>query len=311
MKTEEIGLSYQEVLRSIDMSRLKRLAEEAPGDDPARTIRSMVTADSKALGYSDLLVWEQHAVTHEYYVPPNNRYDIFIRYSATSPVVQWREGVLDVRQHSAGQVVIAPPYQPLYFRTFGPGHNVHLSITPALLMKATGHDCPNAAIRLRNCFGEADGVINSMGRALLEYVKAPGARPRDFLEPAGMALAVRLLERFGEAGETPRGKLSALQLARIDEYITDQLDSPVSLSAMAQLLDLSPHAFYRAFKATLGLAPLRYSLQLRMRRARDLVEGTTKPIGEIGTVVGFPDLAHFSNTFRKYWGLPPTHLRRH
>ena len=113
-----------------------------------------------------------------------------------------------------------------------------------------------------------------------------------------------------DEGATPRGKLSAHQIAHIDEYLNAQIDSPLSLATMAQLVDLSPQAFHRAFKATVGVPPLRYSLQLRMRRARDLVEGTTQPIGEIGMAVGFPDLAHFTNTFRKHWGAAPTRLRR-
>ena len=301
--------SYVDVMRSIDMPRLKRLAEEVPGD-PTRAVRSMVTASSDGVGCHDLRVWEQAALAQEYYIPPNDCYDIFIRVATTSTVVQWREGVLDVREGAAGQVVVAPPYRALYFRTFGPGQNIHLSITPALLMKAAGFDQPTARVRLRSCFGEADEVIAGMGRVLRDYVKAPGSRPRAFLESASVALAVRLLERFGEDGATPRGKLTAHQLARIDEYLSAQIDTTLSLSTMAQLVDLSPQAFHRAFKATVGVPPLRYSLQIRMRRARDLVEGTTRPIGEIGAAVGFPDLAHFTNTFRKHWGAAPTRLRR-
>lgn len=301
--------SYIDVMRSIDMPRLRRLAEEAPGD-PTRAVRSMVTASSDGVGFHDLRVWEQLALAQEYYIPPNDCYDIFIRVSGNAPVVQWREGVLDMREAAVGQVVVAPPYRALYFRTFGPGQNIHLSITPALLMRAAGFDQPNARVRLRSCFGEADEVIAGMGRVLRDYVKAPGNCPRAFLESASMALAVRLLERFGEADATPRGKLSTHQMARIDEYLNAQIDSTQSLSTMAQLVDLSPQVFHRAFKATVGVPPLRYSLQLRMRRARDLVEGTTRPIGDIGAAVGFPDLAHFTNTFRKHWGAAPTRLRR-
>ena len=301
--------SYAEVMRSIDMPRLQRLAEEVPGD-PTRSVRSMVTASSDGVGSHDLRVWEQRSVAQEYYIPPNDCYDIFIRVSANSPVVQWREGVLDVRQAAVGQVVVAPPYRALYFRTFGPGQNIHLSITSALLMRAAGFEHPNARIRLRSSFGEADAVTAGMGSVLRDYVRAPGSQPRAFLESASVALAVRLLERFGVDHATPRGKLSSHQLARIDEYLSAQIDSPPSLSTMAQLVDMSPQAFHRAFKATVGLPPLRYSLRLRMRRARDLVEGTTRPIGEIGMAVGFPDLAHFTNTFRKHWGAAPTRLRR-
>jgi AraC family transcriptional regulator len=304
----EANTSYLQLRQGIDLARLKRLDQEAPAD-PIQAVEPLVVAHSKNLGWTDLLVWEQMAQTQEFYIPPNNCYDVYIRLAVSSPVVQWREGVLDVRHHAAGEVVVAPPYRAMYFRTFGPGQNLHLSLTPQLLMRVAGTDRPGPAVRLRNSFGERDAVIAGMGRVLLDYVKTPGERSRAFLESASTALAVRLLERYAEQSAPTRGQLSPAQLARIDDYLHGHLDGRVSLQGMADLVGMSPYAFHRAFKATQGLPPLRYSLQLRMRRARALVEGTRKPIGEIAAEVGFAELAHFTNTFRKHWGVAPSRLR--
>lgn len=301
--------SYLEALRAIDMARLRELADEPPGD-PTRTVRSMVTARSAVAAFSDLMVWEQSALAQEYYIPPNHSYDVFIRLAASSPVVQWREGCLDIRHDSTGQIVVVPPYRAVYFRTFGPGRNLHLSIAPGVLMRAAEEDRTHAGAELKTCFGERDDVIAGMGLALLAYVKAPGADARAFMEAASVALAVRLLERFGTGDRTPRRTLSAAQLARIDDYLAARLERPASLQELAQIVDLGPQAFHRAFKAATGVAPLRYCQQRRMRRARDLVEGTATPISEIADAVGFSDHAHFTNTFRKHWGVAPTRLRR-
>lgn len=300
--------SYAEALRSIDMARLRSLAQEVPGD-PTRTVRSMVTACSTGADFDELLVWEQSALAQEYYIPPNHSYDIFIRVAAASPVVQWREGVLDIRHDATGQIVVVPPYRAVYFRTFGQGQNIHLSMAPGLLMRAAGQNRPDASARLRTCFGETDEVVSAMGRVLLNYVKAPGARSKAFMDAASTALAVRLLERFGEQQTGTRRALTPQQIKHLNDYLLAQLDRPTSPTELAQLVGLSPQAFHRAFKAAAGIPPMQYALQLRMRHARDLVEGTAKPIGEIGAAVGFEDLAHFSNTFRKHWGVSPTRLR--
>ncbi|HSV51692.1 MAG TPA: AraC family transcriptional regulator [Burkholderiaceae bacterium] len=304
----EAQTSYMQLRKGIDLERLKRLEQEDPAD-PTRAVEPLVLTHSKDLGWTDLLVWEQVAQTQEFYLPPNNCYDVYIRQAVSSPVVQWRDGVLDVRHHATGEVVVAPPYRAMYFRTFGPGQNLHLSLTPELLMRAAGADRPSATVRLRNSFGDRDPVIAGMGRILLDYVKSPGERSRDFLESASIALAVRLLECYAEQSAPTNGKLNSAQQARIDEYLHGHLDGRVSLKGMAQLLGMSPYALHRAFKATYCLPPLRYSLQLRMRRARALVEGTRKPIGEIAAEVGFGELAHFTNTFRKHWGVAPSRLR--
>ncbi|HSV52916.1 MAG TPA: helix-turn-helix transcriptional regulator [Burkholderiaceae bacterium] len=308
-KSAEPPTSYLQLRQGIDLARLKRLDQEAPAD-PTRAVEPWVVAHSKSLGCSDLLVWEQQALTQEFYLPPNNCYDVYIRLAVSSPVVQWRDGVLDVRHDATDEVVVAPPFRAMYFRTFGPGQNLHLSLTPQLLMRAAGSDRPGPAVRLRNSFGERDPVIAGMGRVLLDYIKTPGERSRAFLESASTALAVRLLERYAEQRAPTGGKLSSAQLAKIDDYLHGHLDGRVSLQGMADLVGMSPYAFHRAFKAAHGIPPLRYSLQLRMRRARALVEGTRKPIGEIAAEVGFAELSHFSNTFRNHWGVAPSQLRQ-
>lgn len=301
--------SYSEALQGIDMARLRLLADEQPGD-PTRTVRSMVTASSEVAAFSDLMVWEQTALAQEYYIPPNHSYDVFIRVQAASPVVQWREGCLDIRHDATAQIVVVPPYRAVYFRTFGLGRNIHLSLAPSVLMRAAGHEQPKAGVSLKTCFGEHDDVITGMGHALMAYVKSPAGGARAFMEAASVALAVRLLERFGTNDSVSRRTLTPQQLARIDDYLVAMVDRPTSLLDLAQVVDLSPQAFHRAFKAATGQPPLRYSQQLRMRRARDLVEGSVASISDIASAVGFSDLAHFTNTFRKHWGVAPTRLRR-
>jgi AraC-like DNA-binding protein len=301
--------SYQDALRGIDMSRLRHLADEPPGD-AARSVQAMVTAQTAVAGFTDLVVWEQQALAQDYYVPPNNSYDVFIRLKVGSPVVQWREGLLDIRHQAAGQIVVVPPYRAAYFKTFGLGKNLHLSVAPELLMRAAGHEQTDPRVRLRSCFGEYDDVVAGLGRVLLDYAKAGGAPSRAFMESASLALAVRLLERFADGRPSPRRVLTLKQLARIDDYLQARMDqATTSLEEMAQVVDLGPQAFHRAFKAATGQAPLRYAMQLRMRCARDLVEGTTRPIGEIASSTGFSELAHFTNTFRRHWGVAPTRLR--
>jgi AraC-like DNA-binding protein len=308
MPTSPPSISDRELSDRIDYKRLRRLEQEPPAE-PTRAVEPLVVSNSKALGWTDLQVWEQVARPQELYIPPNNCYDVYVRLAVSSPVVQWRDGVLDVRHDASGEVVVAPPYRPMYFRTSGPGRNLHMSLTPQLLMRAAGTDRPSAAVRLRNSFGERDAVIAGMAQVLLDYVKTPAERSHAFLEFASLSVAVRLLERFAEQPAAAKGKLTPAQLARLDEYLHGNLEGRVSLQSMAEVAGLSPYALHRAFKSTLGVPPLRYSLQLRMRRARALVEGTRKSIGQIAAEVGFPDLAHFTNTFRRHWGVAPSGLR--
>jgi AraC-like DNA-binding protein len=49
--------------------------------------------------------------------------------------------------------------------------------------------------------------------------------------------------------------------------------------------------------------------EIRMQRAKSLIEGTEAPIKRIGLELGYADPAHFTRAFGKYYGFAPSHLR--
>ncbi|HSV35794.1 MAG TPA: helix-turn-helix transcriptional regulator [Ramlibacter sp.] len=300
-----------QLLRSVDLSYLKRLEQQPPGK-PTRAVQQQVVASSADICSGRILVWEQRAPAQELYLPPNDSYSVFFsmgpeQYSV--PTVQWREGVMDVRTPNVGDLTIAPPYRAMYFRSFVPYRLLHVSVSQDMLAQVVGTGDQGAQTRLRNCFGETDPIITALGGTLLAYIKAPGPKAKEFLESVGTSMAVRLLERFAEKTLPVKGKLSQAQLKLIDDYLEGHQDGRVTLESVAALLGMSTYYFHKLFKATLGMPPMRYALGLRMRRARALVEGTRKPLGDIAAEIGCPDQSHFTKMFRKHWGVLPSQLR--
>jgi transcriptional regulator GlxA family with amidase domain len=68
--------------------------------------------------------------------------------------------------------------------------------------------------------------------------------------------------------------------------------------------------FAHLFKASMGVAPMRYLREQRMLRARELVETTRLSMCEIALRVGIPEPTQFSQAFRAHWRTPPSQLRR-
>ncbi len=176
-------------------------------------------------------------------------------------------------------------------------------------MRAAGVTDNDAHARLHNSFGDHDPVVTALGWALLDYVKLPENKSKAFLECVGMGLAVHLLERHAEKTPRVKGKLSPAQLVLINDYLNCHMNGSATLESMAGLPGMSPCHFQKLFQATVGMSPLRYSLQVRMRRARMLMEGTRRLIGDIAREVGFPDLPHFTKMFHRYWGQAPSKFR--
>ena len=78
-----------------------------------------------------------------------------------------------------------------------------------------------------------------------------------------------------------------------------------SLSSLAADAGMSPFYFARVFSELVGEPPHRYLLRSRLRHAAGMLnEGA--PVTEAAVKSGFADVNHFSKTFRRRYGIPPS-----
>ncbi len=91
----------------------------------------------------------------------------------------------------------------------------------------------------------------------------------------------------------------------IDEHFNEDL----TISAMAEMCDLSETHFRRCFLAAFGMSPIAYRTNLRIERAKDLLLGSWYSIGEIAQMTGFSDISFFSRFFTRHTGLTPSVFR--
>jgi AraC-like DNA-binding protein len=68
--------------------------------------------------------------------------------------------------------------------------------------------------------------------------------------------------------------------------------------------------FRKMFKKYMGVSPLRYHLNLRIMRSRELLLTSDKSINEISDELGFTSVYYFSRLFKNKTGLSPTKFRK-
>ncbi|MNV81894.1 HTH-type transcriptional regulator CdhR [compost metagenome] len=103
--------------------------------------------------------------------------------------------------------------------------------------------------------------------------------------------------------------MSGGKLQRVVTHMETHLDQDLPLSSLVELSGLSSSQFTRTFRAVMGKAPHGYLLDLRIERARNLLEKTDLSIIEVGMQCGFAQPTHFATMFRKVVGLSPREWR--
>jgi transcriptional regulator GlxA family with amidase domain len=88
------------------------------------------------------------------------------------------------------------------------------------------------------------------------------------------------------------------------------VEEPLPLEELASYVGVSRRQLERLFKRYLGRVPTRYYLELRLRRARELLLQTDLSVMDITVACGFQSPPHFSKCYRGLFGYPPSMERR-
>jgi len=89
----------------------------------------------------------------------------------------------------------------------------------------------------------------------------------------------------------------------------DDVRGELSLAEFAQSVNLSVWRLCHIFKSDVGMPPIRYLRQLRMERAKDLLESSFLSVKEIAFRVGLNDESHFVRDFKSTYGYSPALYR--
>ena len=158
-----------------------------------------------------------------------------------------------------------------------------------------------------------DPLIRHLADALRAEMRRGCTPERLYVESLANVLAVHLLENYS-AGRRPllepRGGLSRRVLARVTDFVCDNLQRDLTLSELAAVAGLSPHHFSRQFKRSTGLTPHRYVVKRRVERAREMLISGEASIPEVARGVGFFDQSHLARHTRRLLGVTPKKIRR-
>ncbi len=114
--------------------------------------------------------------------------------------------------------------------------------------------------------------------------------------------------RIIENMEKPIGK-NYNYADRAVEYLHTYYNASISLDDLCMELNLSRYHFIRIFKAQTGVTPHAYLINLRLEHALEYLSEKDFPLEQVSTLCGFVNQAHFSQSFKKKYGITPTQYR--
>ncbi|BAY84158.1 AraC family transcriptional regulator [Calothrix parasitica NIES-267] len=92
-------------------------------------------------------------------------------------------------------------------------------------------------------------------------------------------------------------------IQRVKEYLNDNYAQNISLEELAGIANFSPFYLNRVFHKQVGIPPHKYQTQVRIARAKTLLNNLS--ISQVAVKTGFSSQSHFGLHFKKVMGVTP------
>lgn len=124
------------------------------------------------------------------------------------------------------------------------------------------------------------------------------------LELIGLQLAEYLAYDF----HTPPTMLKVSDISRIREareLLVQDMENPPSIARLARMAGINEKKLKYGFKEAFGVPIFEYFRNYRLEIARELLASGVMNVTEVGMHIGYQSLSHFSQEFRKKYGVTP------
>jgi AraC-like DNA-binding protein len=154
----------------------------------------------------------------------------------------------------------------------------------------------------------SSGIILNLFQQLIEAVKSSEPGYQQIIsgiahQILGLLYAIEKNKQVGENEE--------IQLVEKTKFLmTENIEKQMEVSDLIVSLSLNYSAFKKKFKNQTGISPTQYYLNLKLKKAVELMTFTTLSFKEIAYKTGFKSQFYFSRFFKKKYGDSPKSYRQ-
>lgn len=130
-------------------------------------------------------------------------------------------------------------------------------------------------------------------------------------KPECMALLYRTLALLAKQQESAIHPANYAKIREAVNYIHEHyMDPELKTEELAQTVGINPKYFRMLFEQKFQMSPKKYILMLKTERAKELLADERYSITEIGNLLGYSDVYHFSKAFKAATFQTPSEFRR-
>jgi len=202
-------------------------------------------------------------------------------------------------------------FKPEFIEAFAADFRDFSGIADFLLFRSLFPTEVEALVNIKLPGQEIEGIEEIFKKMYAEYTQKDEGYI-GILRSNVIELLILIFRKFKKTGEAQEDTLNGHTrvIKKVMKYLRDNYRGTLKLRDLSTVVFLSPNYICKLFKDTTGITVSEYIQKIRIEEACRLLTLTDKKIVEIAQEVGYKDLRHFQEVFKKITGKSPGEYRR-
>lgn len=162
--------------------------------------------------------------------------------------------------------------------------------------------------------GPSDATSYLLQRVVVDHILGAEQQDTLLIEETMLHVLRRIIENcYRQRGIAPLKSKNSMERDVVDatqKIVATAFEQNLSLTQIAAHLNYSPFHLCRLFRKYTGHSIRQYLNQLRLRASLEYVTQADVDLTSLALKLGFASHSHFTEAFRKRFGIPPSALRK-
>ncbi len=159
-----------------------------------------------------------------------------------------------------------------------------------------------------------DPNLEHIFKLLLSEIQAGNQNGKLFLENIVSVLTFHFVKNYSREQtsnliENVSG-LTSKELEKALYYIDKNMAENYSIENLAEEFGVSKFNFIEKFKSSTNVTPHQFIIKKKLERSKNLLKEVSLSLTDITYMLNFSDQSHFSNSFKKMYGITPREFRK-
>lgn len=205
--------------------------------------------------------------------------------------------------------------------------DVHLAIIDYKLPDISGIEIlkrikntrPSIPVIIVTAYGDEEVALKSFRYGAKDYIKKPFSL-NELMKKIEFLLSLqlkqgdsrKLLYTEDDLNKNYQPSINSKMNGKIQEailYIQENYRAKINIDTVASVASLSKYHFSRMFKKIIGISYRNYLNNIRIEKAKEMLQNSRLSITEIAFSVGHNDLTNFERIFKKKVGCAPSEYK--